>query len=310
MNERGFTMFEVIIVVAIISLLTTGYFAWQANAGVRDWFATLAATQTDEIARIAGAAQGHYADNHAWPDQAGGCGAAFSALGPRLAGMDERSPFGTPYHVRCASTGSEAITITNVLPQESYREWAVIVAAGLPGAGVTSRTGAGGQVSGWEVSSSWPVPAEIPLLQSLLAVDGSRRMTGDLDMGGNAIVSATAITAQNMALETGHSLANTVHFAGIVPHRVGSVLRRGIRKPTCPPGYTPQVFLAPVDVRHSSGRPITQFGLSARQHPTLADRWQVQSTVHDTATAETNHADVRALAFTKCSPPTLDPIYR
>ena len=310
MNERGFTMFEMIVVVAVISLLTTGYFAWQANAGVRDWFATLAATQTDEIARLAGAAQGHYAEHYAWPDQANGCGAAFAALADRLAGMDNLSPFGTPYHVRCASTGSNSITIANVLPQRSYREWAVVVAAGLPGADVATRTDAGGMVSGWEVASSWPVPEEIPLLRSLLPLDGSREMTGDLDMGGNAIVSATSITARNVALETGHSLANTVHFAGVVPYRNGNLIRRGIRKPTCPPGFTPQVFLAPVDVRHSSGRPITQFSISARQHPTLPDRWQVQSTVHDTANAEANHNDVRALAFTKCSSPALDPIYR
>ena len=303
-------MFEMIVVVAVVSLLTTGYFAWKANADVRDWFATLADTQSGEIARIANAAQGYYADNHAWPDQAGGCGAAFAALGRRLAGMDQVSPFGTPYRVRCASTGSDALTITNVLPRDAYKEWAVIVAAGLPGAAVATRTDAGGGTSGWEVSSSWPVPAEIPLLQSLLPVDGSRPMTGDLDLGGNAIVSASTITACNVALETGHSLANTVHFAGIVPHRVGHVLRRGIRKPTCPPGFTPQVFLAPVDVRHSSGRPITQFSIAARQHPTLADRWQVQSTVYDTNGVETDHAEVRALAFTKCSPPTLDPIYR
>ena len=310
MNARGFTMFEMIVVVAVLSLLTTGYFAWQANAGVRDWFATLAATQTDEIARIAGAAQGHYARHYAWPDEANGCGAAFAALAGRLAGMDDRSPFGAPYRLRCASTGSGSITITNVLPQRSYREWAVVIAAGLPGAAVVTRTDAGGGVTGWQVSSSWPVPAEIPLLRSLLPADGSRPMTGDLDLGGNAIVSATSVTARNVVLETGHSLANTVHFAGIVPHRVGSVTRRGIRKPACPPGFTPQVFLAPVDVRHSSGRPITQFSIRARQHPTLADRWQVLSTVHDTAGAEDNHDDVRALAFTKCSPPTLDPIYR
>lgn len=306
MNERGFTMFEVIIVVAVISLLTTGYFTWKANADVRAWFATLAATQTDEIVRIANAAQGHYAEHHAWPDQTNTCRGAFAALAPALAGVDQFSPFDGLYKMQCPTTANGPIQIDATLPDESYKEWAVVIAAGLPGAYVTTSV----EPRGWKVSSPWPVPAEIPLLQSLLPVDGSRPMTGALDMGGHAIVSATSITAQNVTLETGHSLANTVHFAGIVPHKIGSIVRRGIRKPSCPPGYTPQVFLAPVDVRHSSGRPITQFSISARQHPTLPDRWQILSTVHDTAGAETNHADVRALAFTKCSPPTLDPIYR
>lgn len=300
MDQRGFTFFELIIVLSIISIVSTGWLAWRVNDDVRDWYASLAETEGREIERIAGAAQAHFADTGGWPDAANGCVGGFVSMGPALAGLDNISPFQTPYELSCSTT-STSIQVSNTLPGENQREWAVIIAAGLPGAGVSTETGADGTTTGWRVNSDWPVPAEIPLLDALLPRDGSRAMTGDLNLDGHAVVSAT-----NMVLTTGHSLANTLHFAGIYPHfpfGPGGVVRRGIPKPQCPPGFSAQIFLVPVDIRHSSGRPLTQFSFSAVDHPgNPAGAWRLQSRVHDTATAEVDSDDVRALALTKCSP--------
>lgn len=300
MHQRGFTMFELIIVLSIISLVSTGWLAWRVNDDVRAWFASLAETETAEIERIASAAQAHYADTGGWPDAANGCTGGFASMTEALAGLDNIAPFGEEYEMSCSTTGT-SIRVSNTLTGENQREWAVIIAAGLPGAGVSTETDAAGEIAGWRVNSDWPVPAEIPLLDALLPRDGSRPMTGDLDLGGHAVVSAT-----NMVLTSGHSLANTLHFAGIYPSfpfGPGGVIRRGIPKPACPGGFSPQVFLVPVDIRHTSGRPLTQFSFSAIDHPgNPAGAWRLQSRVHDTSGVEIDSDDVRALALTKCSP--------
>ena len=303
--QQGFTFFEMIVVVAIISIISTGWVAWRVNDDLRAWFATLAETETAEIVRIASAAQAHFADAGAWPDQANRCADGYLEISGRLTGLDNISPFATPYEFNCATTGT-SIRVSNLLPDEAHREWAVIIAAGLPGASVATRTDAAGDITGYRVNSDWPVPAEIPLLAALLPRDGSRAMTGDLDLGGHNIVSASTVTAGNVVLNTGHSLANTVNFAGIYPHRPfgpGGLVRRGIPKPACSAGFTPQIFLVPIDIRHASGRPLTQFAVSAIDHPgNPTGSWQLQSEVHDTSTVDQNSDDIRAVAFTKCSP--------
>jgi len=273
-NQQGFTLIELMIVMFISSLLLVPMMnALMINIEERRINTTVA-----EISDLFQSAQTYAGDNvGVWPEEPTGCLAAITLLqSPAegyLAGFNVLSVYGANYTTSCPVLGS-APRRFNVSLDVGDAEIASKMAGVLP-----STT-----VAGTTITTSIPLPAQIPALNLLLPLDGSRAMTGDLDMGGNNIGNVNDVEITSSYRESRVSgvlekdyvrLSTGISFAGILGANDGNKYS----KPTCPSGLTAIPIVVP------AGNSST-VGITAEANPIGAQYAWAQS-----LSADADHPD-------------------
>lgn len=221
MNQSGFTIYELIIVMIVMSILVVPFVNQQVNKFEEDRIEIAVA----EINDLFQSAQNYAAEQDGvWPSEADNCASAITVMETEtyLEGFSIRSPFGTDVTTRCTTGNGKRfiVSIDTTAPGN-----AELLAGYLPSTTITGNT----------ISVSVPMPASIPALDHLLPRDGSRPMTGDLNMDGNEIKAV-----QNIELPSvDATAAQGIHFAGII----GNNQLVSVNK--CPPGLTPTPIVVP-----------------------------------------------------------------
>ncbi len=185
--SKGFTLIELVIVmlvVGIIAIYTTPNFIEDLRE--RRTNITIA-----EVNQITSAAQNWVSDNGTWPDQANNCVDAIAIMvgvGGYIDNIDSFSPWydaavnpGGAYITSCTPTNFSLSVTTDP-------EWAGAVANSLPATSII----------GPSTITSVPLPSSIPALDALLPRDGSRAMTGNLDLGTNDINNVNTVNATKL----------------------------------------------------------------------------------------------------------------
>lgn len=220
-KQSGFTIIELMIVMIVMSLFAAP-FAYQHIMKFEEDRIEIAVAEINDLFQ---SAQNYAAEQDSeWPSEADNCASAITTLNAEnyLQGFSLRTPFGTNLSTSC-TTGDgkrfmvsiDAISAGNAEVLKSY----------LPSS----------TVSGNFVTVSVPMPAAIPALEHLLPRDGSRPMTGDLDMGGNRILEVENIEFPDMDATS----AEAIYFAGIVGNN------ELIQKNQCPDGLNPTPIVVP-----------------------------------------------------------------
>ena len=170
--QRGFTLGELTVVLAVVSSLSLGYITWKQNV-LEDLIVQKTA---DGIILIQEALYGYRMDaahGYVWP-------AVISDLDPYLPNFTGggRNGVGQPYRIDPPAPP--------VLPTDG-----LIVATEMltddQAQGVARRFPLTGATVGKTVRVGVPVPGHEADRDGVLARDGARDMLGDLDMGGNNI---------------------------------------------------------------------------------------------------------------------------
>ena len=220
-KQAGFTLFEMIIVLVIMSILVGPLVYQRMNKFEEDQIGLAVA----EINDLFQTAQNYAAEETGdWPSEGDNCASAITEMenAGYLDGFSVRTPFGTDIVTSCTTGAGKRFSVTVDATQQGTAE---LLNGYLPSSTVTNRF----------VTVSVPMPAAIPALEHLLPRDGSREMTGDLDMGGNSIVNNEDIDIASV----GAKASEGIYFAGIVNN--GDY----VDKPQCPTGSTPTPIVIP-----------------------------------------------------------------
>jgi len=194
-KQSGFTLAELTVVLAVISILTVSLTP-NFTQKIRE---NKSSRTAQEIAYIIEAAHQYVSANSKWPDQASSCAGAFTTLqgAGQLQGMDNKSPW---YDATNNPTGVYTTSCTSSefkVSVDSNTDWAGYIANYLPATTVSGKT----------TTTTAPLPSSVPALLGLLPLDGSRAMTGDLDMGTKSIKNATDVAASTVTASTSISTA-------------------------------------------------------------------------------------------------------
>ena len=293
-NQRGFTLIEVLITVAAISFLISGYYAPRFKSDFDNYMRTVADKTAEEMYRIGVAAQTYSAAfNGTWPDETNDCRNAISLLqnsgympsrtllnaeqGPmyRSTVRTESLPFSLPTGIQRRL--GQFYTECPEVPLNSGIRRHIKVSYAFPGGQVRFRGLIQSQVPSSTLLSntnfhaivaSIPQPAAVPIVDSLLPRDGSRTMTGNLNMDENNIYNA-----ENVVLASGQSLASTFVYSDII-----SEARAEILKPQCAPNHEASILAVPIEVQDTSGLPITKFRVWADNQGTT--KWRIRNELH------------------------------
>lgn len=221
LRQSGFTIIELLIVMMIISILAVP-FAYQH---IKKFEEDRIAITIAEVNDLFQSAQNFAAEQDGeWPSEIDNCASAISTMetADYLQGFNLRSPFGTNLITSCTTGVGKRFNVTIDAINPGNAE--------LLKADLASST-----VSGSIVTVSVPMPSAIPALEHLLPRDGSRPMTGDLDMGGNRLLEVENIEFPEMDTTSGEA----IYFAGIVGNN------ELIQKNQCPAGLTPTPIIVP-----------------------------------------------------------------
>ena len=220
-SQSGFTIFELMIVMMVMSILATP-FVFQSIQQFEEDRIEIAVAEINDLFQ---SAQNYAAEqNGDWPSETDNCASAITVMEaePYLQGFSVRSPFGTDLVTSCTTGNGKRFIVTLDAVDAGYAE---LLAGYLPSSTTVGST----------VSVSVPLPASIPALTHLLPRDGSRDMQGDLDMGGNSIKNAEDIELNSIEANASEG----IYFAGIVNN--GAY----VDKPQCPAGLNPTPIVIP-----------------------------------------------------------------
>ena len=291
-TRRGFTLIETLITVAILSILVSSYATFKLESDIAELNQKLSDALVEEVTLIGNQAQTVYAQTGAWPDYANQCADALSETAMRDIGIDQNSPFpAASYTMRCTN---KIFTISLEMPA-SLETWAHYIKARTPSINSVLLLSNGNQ----SLTSNWPPPADITLFKELLddyyKLDGSQKMTGDMNLNGNNIVSIGKAQGNdfeiNRSHSTGkHSLAKTVERIQIV--RAGDT----IAKPSC---TSPKIYITAANIGNPSGRPVTSIQWTASDS---GSRWTIENTLSDDRKFSANDKSLlKGIAIVKCS---------
>jgi prepilin-type N-terminal cleavage/methylation domain-containing protein len=274
-KQQGFTLIELIIVMSIASLIL--FYTIQTDITKRELndINSKIDTAKNDITQIQQAAGGYLVDNNQWPDYINACVGALTTLTTTtptayLRYISIQSPYYTNYTTSCNTTTFTISVNTNT------NNNALRLANSLSAATATANT----------VIATIPRPEEQPTLTRFLMLDGSRAMTGDLDMGGNAITNTSHIsTLDNRTISKIETIA---------PLPTATIL-----KPICPTGTTPTLNLAITGIVLTSGKlPYSHPPFIESQTPT---QWTVRLNVYDEDGAATATTGTYVLATSSCN---------
>lgn len=305
----GFTLLEVLTATFLLSLLVTAFYVPRFETDFRSYQTDLATRTGEEIYQLGVYAQNFVAHNHGvWPDATHNCYNAINTMqssGFLPAGVDfTRGPIPseTPlkkvtgltinpsatvragyYYTDCRaniiSRRRDHFRITYIAPpsQDSVLE---VLQNQLP------NTTAALKGTHNVLTTFIPLPAAVPIVEGLLPRDGSRAMSGDLDVGGHVI-----IDAENILLSNGASLANQLIDTIIVSPGTE------VSKPNCVTGHTPVITLAPADIFLSNGAPVTRARVWAEDN----SFWIIKSQVVGAdGTVENDAQHIQVVATIAC----------
>jgi len=201
-KQSGFTIIELMIVMIVMSLFAAP-FAYQHIMKFEEDRIEIAVAEINDLFQ---SAQNYAAEQGGdWPGEASNCTNAISVMegANYLEGFSIRTPFGTNVATSC-TTGSGKRFLVTVDAVDSGN--AQLLDGYLPSSNVT----------GSLVTVSVPMPASIPALEHLLPRDGSRSMTGDLDMDGNDILNANQVSTETVLLNSIVSKGTSCATNGLV----------------------------------------------------------------------------------------------
>ena len=286
-KQRGFTLIETLITVAILSILVSSYASFKLEADISELNQRLSDALIEEITLIGNQAQTVYAQTNSWPDYANRCVSALANTIMRRLSLDRNSPFpAVQYAMSCTD---KIFTISLEMPA-SLETWAYYIVARTPSINSPSLLSNGNQ----RLTSNWPLPADITLFKQLLndyyKLDGSQAMTGDMDLGGHNIVDINKAQGNDFELSRKHSLSKTVENIRLV--RAGD----RITKPNC---SSPKIYITSANIGNPSGRPVTSIQWTASGTSTT---WTIENTLSDDQSFNTNDKSfLRGIALVKCS---------
>ena len=288
-KRGGFTLIETLITVAILSILVSSYAVFKLRADIAELNQRLSDALIEEITLIGNQAQVAHARSGSWPDDANGCAGAFANTTMRVIGIDQNSPFpSVSYKPSCTA---DAFTISLVMPA-SLEAWAHYIKAQTPSINDVTALVDGKQ----SLTSKWPPPADITLFKRLLddyyKIDGSKAMTGNMDLGGHDIVDIGKAQGKDFELKTQtrtHRLSKTVESIRLV--RAGDI----ITKPSC---SSPKIYITSANVGNPSGRPVTSIQWTASSS---GNKWTIENTLSDDQKFTANDKTfLRGIAIVKC----------
>ena len=291
-KQRGFTLIETLITVAILSILISGYAVYQLRTDINELNQRLSDALIEEITLIGNQAQLVHAQSGLWPDDDNQCAGALSQNTMSIIGIDKDSPFpAVSYTTECSNT---IFTISLEMPA-SLELWAHYIKARTPSINDTLALTNGNQ----SLISRWPPPADITLFRELLddyyRIDGSKAMTGDMNLAGNNILDIGNAQGDDFQLSRGssgnkHSLSKTVEHIQLVS--AGD----NIVKPNC---TSPTIYITSANVGTPSGRPVTSIQWTATSN---GNTWLIENTLSDDREFSINDKTfLRGIAIVKCS---------
>ena len=287
----GFTLIETLITVAILSILVSSYAAFRLEADITELNQRLSDALVEEITLIGNQAQTVYAQTSSWPNYANQCTNALAHTTMRELSVDQNSPFpSVRYTMSCTNN---IFTISLQMPA-SLETWAYYIATRTPSINSPSLLPNTNQ----QLVSNWPRPADITLFKQLLddyyKLDGSKAMTGDMDLDGNNIVDIGTAKGNDFELRRGsssnkHSLGRTVENIRLV--RAGDT----IAKPAC---NSPRIYITSANIGNPSGRPVTSIQWTAASG---SQTWTIENTLSDDQNFSVNDKSfLRGIAIVKC----------
>lgn len=288
-GNRGFTLVETLITVAILAILVSGYATFKLNTDIEELNQRLVHTMIEEITLIGNQAQAIYAETRQWPDYARQCVMSLddSTMQAALPTLDYSSPIpAVTYSTQCTEN---EFSIYAVLPA-TLASWAHYVAAQMPSIYSATTLEDGRQ----QLVSRWTRPAEIVLFERLLEdyykTDGSKPLTGNMNVNGHNLVGIGQATGEDFILKTrSHSLSKTTRRIQLV--QAGDV----INKPNC---TNPKIYISPANIKYASGRPITSLQWTASS---VGSTWVVKNTVSDDQTFQSGYKGaLTGVAVVKC----------
>lgn len=271
-RETGFTIIELLIVITILTML------YSVNAQfdllkMHDKIDNNKRVKTvTEINKITESAGNYIMENSTWPDSANTCAGAIttltSATPAYLYHINTLSQYNTSYLTSC---DTNTFTVSVDVDTNST---AAIITNQIGGATHTATV----------VSVTVPKPSELSALDKFLLLDGSRAMTGDLNMGGNSINNVADVTTSD-----GRTLVN-VSTIEPLPTAI-------LSKPSCG-SKTAVVNLAVTGIVLSSAK-------IPYSHPPFiesetAGEWTVRLNVYDEDGAATAVSGTYVQAITSC----------
>ena len=289
---RGFTLIETLITVAILSILVSSYASFKLRTDIAELNQRLSHALIEEITLIGNQAQTVYAQTGLWPDYANQCTNALAETTMSLIAIDRHSPFpAVNYTISCTA---QLFTIGIEMPA-SLETWAHYIKAQTPSINSSLTLPNGNQ----SLTSKWPPPADITLFKRLLddyyKTDGSKPMTGDMNLDGNNIVDIGKADGDDFELKRGtpsrrHSLSKTV--ANIQLVRAGDT----IVKPNC---TSPKIYITSANIGNPSGRPVTSIQWTAGSSGNM---WIIENTLSDDRKFSTNDKSfLRGIAIVRCA---------
>lgn len=254
-TQHGFTLIEMMIALMVLSILMIPLVNQKTNE-FQDEVVKLAVAEINDLFQ---SAQNFAAENSAtWPDQATLCTNAINTLETQnyLAGFTVASPMGANYQTSCTTGAGKRFSVS-VDAGNSGR--ANLLKGYLPSS----------TVAGTTLTVSVPLPAAIPALDGLLPRDGSRAMTGDLDMDGNNINNV-----QDIELDSVNANASQgIYFAGVVGNN------QLINIPPCPGSFTPTPIVVPIGMS-DNGTANAIGAVYAWAEAPNASQWRAKLRIH------------------------------
>jgi len=179
--DKGFTLIELLAVMLITSILISPYI-YQKTVELKEERIRITLS---ELSDIATSAQNYAAEQSLkWPDEDNQCSSAITLMRSEgyLGSLSDSSIYDTSYSTSCTNSSGKRFFVEVVTQTAAQAE---ILASHLSSS----------EANGKSIYFSVPLPSSIPALEHLLPRDGSRPMTGDLEMGGNNIIDVSDVSA-------------------------------------------------------------------------------------------------------------------